>query len=167
MASRRAFNDRWTGSWCRTTPRSDAVLQSKGIGEPPLLYGIGAYQALREAERRVAAVRDAVGPDIDIGLDPHARQHGERQMLGGAVDDVPHEQRVATVENAQQGRADGGHARGEGHAPLAALQGRDPLDAQQITQRICGVCPVSHGMASILAQDQAYTQYNLSKGLIQ
>lgn len=36
------------------------------------------------------------------------------------------------------------------------LKGRDPLDAQQITQRICGVCPVSHGMASVLAQDQAY-----------
>ena len=30
-------------------------------------------QALRETERRVSAVRDAVGPDIDIGLDPHAR----------------------------------------------------------------------------------------------
>ena len=29
------------------------------------------------------------------------------------------------------------------------LEGRDPLDAQQITQRICGVCPVSHGIASI------------------
>lgn len=38
----------------------------------------------------------------------------------------------------------------------AILKGRDPLDAQQITQRICGVCPVSHGMASILAQDMAY-----------
>ncbi len=36
------------------------------------------------------------------------------------------------------------------------LKGRDPLDAQQITQRICGVCPVSHGNASILAQDKAY-----------
>lgn len=36
------------------------------------------------------------------------------------------------------------------------LKGRDPLDAQQITQRICGVCPVSHGNASILAQDEAY-----------
>lgn len=36
------------------------------------------------------------------------------------------------------------------------LKGRDPLDAQQITQRICGVCPVSHGTASILAQDMAY-----------
>jgi ferredoxin hydrogenase large subunit/hydrogenase large subunit len=36
------------------------------------------------------------------------------------------------------------------------LKGRDPLDAQQITQRICGVCPVSHGNAAILAQDAAY-----------
>ena len=36
------------------------------------------------------------------------------------------------------------------------LKGRDPLDAQQITQRICGVCPVSHGVASILAQDRAF-----------
>jgi len=36
------------------------------------------------------------------------------------------------------------------------LEGRDPLDAQQITQRICGVCPISHGMASILAQQNAY-----------
>ncbi len=36
------------------------------------------------------------------------------------------------------------------------LRGRDPLDAQQITQRICGVCPVSHGIASVLAQDMAY-----------
>ncbi len=36
------------------------------------------------------------------------------------------------------------------------LKGRDPLDAHQIVQRICGVCPVSHGTASIFAQDQAY-----------
>jgi Ni,Fe-hydrogenase I large subunit len=36
------------------------------------------------------------------------------------------------------------------------LKGRDPMDAQQIVMRICGVCPVSHGTASIFAQDQAY-----------
>ena len=36
------------------------------------------------------------------------------------------------------------------------LQGRDPLDAQQIVQRICGVCPISHGLASIRAQEMAY-----------
>ena len=31
------------------------------------------------------------------------------------------------------------------------LQGRNPLDAPIITQRICGVCPISHGQASVLA----------------
>jgi hydrogenase large subunit len=36
------------------------------------------------------------------------------------------------------------------------LAGRDPRDAQQITQRICGVCPVPHGLASVLAQDAAF-----------
>jgi len=36
------------------------------------------------------------------------------------------------------------------------LKGRHPMDAQQIAQRICGVCPVAHGTASILAQDMAY-----------
>ncbi len=38
----------------------------------------------------------------------------------------------------------------------AILRGRHPMDAQQITQRICGVCPISHGLASIKAQDQCY-----------
>jgi hydrogenase large subunit len=36
------------------------------------------------------------------------------------------------------------------------LIGRDPQDSQHITQRICGVCPVPHGMASIMAQDKAF-----------
>ena len=35
------------------------------------------------------------------------------------------------------------------------LQGRDPWDAPVITERICGVCPVSHGMASVMALDDA------------
>lgn len=35
------------------------------------------------------------------------------------------------------------------------LKGRDPLDAVQITQRICGVCPVSHGIASTMALENA------------
>lgn len=38
----------------------------------------------------------------------------------------------------------------------AILQGRDPLDAQQITQRICGVCPYAHAIASSYAQENAY-----------
>jgi hydrogenase large subunit len=36
------------------------------------------------------------------------------------------------------------------------LAGRDPRDAGHLTQRICGVCPVPHGMASVMAQDRAY-----------
>ena len=35
------------------------------------------------------------------------------------------------------------------------LTGRDPKDAPILTQRICGVCPVSHAMASTLALDSA------------
>jgi hydrogenase large subunit len=35
------------------------------------------------------------------------------------------------------------------------LLGRDPWDAQQIAQRVCGVCPAVHGMAAALALDEA------------
>jgi hydrogenase large subunit len=35
------------------------------------------------------------------------------------------------------------------------LINRAPDDAQHITQRICGVCPVSHGMAAVKALDKA------------
>ncbi|WP_320041356.1 nickel-dependent hydrogenase large subunit [uncultured Desulfobacter sp.] len=55
----------------------------------------------------------------------------------------------------------------------AILKGWDPLDAQQITQRICGVCPYAHGIASSYAQENAYQlkvprngriQHNLIQG---
>lgn len=36
------------------------------------------------------------------------------------------------------------------------LKGRDPRDAQRITQRICGVCPTSHSVASTLCLDSAF-----------
>lgn len=36
------------------------------------------------------------------------------------------------------------------------MLGRSPMDSQQIMQRICGVCPVSQGLASVTAQEQAY-----------
>lgn len=36
------------------------------------------------------------------------------------------------------------------------LQGRNPLDAQRITQRICGVCPTAHSTASTLNLDSAF-----------
>lgn len=36
------------------------------------------------------------------------------------------------------------------------LKGRDPRDAQMITQRICGVCPQPHAIASITNLDDAF-----------
>ncbi len=36
------------------------------------------------------------------------------------------------------------------------LIGRDPRDAGRIMQRICGVCPTSHGLTAVFALDEAY-----------
>jgi hydrogenase large subunit len=36
------------------------------------------------------------------------------------------------------------------------LKGRDPRDAQRITQRVCGVCPAVHATASTLNLDSAF-----------
>lgn len=36
------------------------------------------------------------------------------------------------------------------------LRGRDPYDAQHLTQRICGVCPTAHAMAAALNLDSAF-----------
>ncbi len=46
------------------------------------------------------------------------------------------------------------------------LAGRDPRDAVHLTQRICGVCPVSHGMASSLALEDAYALTPAENGRI-
>lgn len=36
------------------------------------------------------------------------------------------------------------------------LRGRSPVDAQQLTQRVCGVCPIAHATASAFALDAAF-----------
>lgn len=36
------------------------------------------------------------------------------------------------------------------------LKGRDPRDAQRITERICGVCPTSHSLAATFNLDSAF-----------
>ena len=36
------------------------------------------------------------------------------------------------------------------------LQGRDPRDANRLTQRICGVCPTAHATASAFCIDEAF-----------
>lgn len=62
---------------------------------------------------------------------------------------------IDTVNGVQQvvdARATGGLFRGFENL----LIGRDPRDAQHITERICGVCPVAHGMAAVRALDSAF-----------
>ncbi len=52
------------------------------------------------------------------------------------------------------------------------LKGRDPRDAVHLTQRICGLCPVSHGIASVKALENSRNfkpeaQARLLRNLIQ
>ena len=46
------------------------------------------------------------------------------------------------------------------------LIGRDPRDATHYTQRICGVCPVSHAMASAMALESAFEVVPAANGRI-
>ncbi len=46
------------------------------------------------------------------------------------------------------------------------LAGRDPRDAVHYTQRICGVCPVTHAMASTLALENAFGVHPADNGRI-
>ena len=46
------------------------------------------------------------------------------------------------------------------------LQGRNPWDAPVITQRICGVCPISHGLAAVMALDNAGARTATENGRI-
>jgi len=60
--------------------------------------------------------------------------------------------KVAGVQQVVDAKSSGGLFRGF----EKILIGRDPRDAQHITERICGVCPVAHGVASVRAQDDAF-----------
>ncbi len=81
------------------------------------------------------------GQKIKIAIDPVTRIEGhlkaEVDVAGGKVVDA---------------RVSGGMYRGFEQI----LIGRDPRDATQITQRICGVCPTAHATASALALDDAF-----------
>jgi hydrogenase large subunit len=72
---------------------------------------------------------------------------------------------VDTVNNVQQVRsAKVGGMSFRGFELI--LQGRDPLDAPHYTQRICGVCPISHGMASSKALEAAFAMTPTDNGRI-
>lgn len=76
----------------------------------------------------------------NITLDPVTRLEGHLKI----------EVTVDTVNGVQQ--VVDAHATGTLFRGLEMiLVNRDPLDAPDITQRICGVCPVSHAMAASLA----------------
>lgn len=51
----------------RTTRENQAVFNSKAVGEPPLMYGIGAYFAIRDAVR---AFNPAASPAFDAPFTP-------------------------------------------------------------------------------------------------
>ena len=76
-----------------------------------------------------------------IVIDPVTRIEGHLKM-------------EATVENGvvRDARCTGNLFRGI----EIILRGRDPRDAQVITQRICGVCPQSHAIAATLNLDSAF-----------
>lgn len=80
-----------------------------------------------------------------IVVDPVTRIEGHLK-IEVTVDSVGGEQQVVDA------RATGTLFRGL----EKILVGRDPRDAQQITERICGVCPVSHGMAATKTLDDAF-----------
>lgn len=81
------------------------------------------------------------GKKIKVSIDPVTRIEGhlkaEVEVKGGKVVDA---------------KLYGGMFRGFENI----LTGRDPRDAVQITQRICGVCPTAHATASSMALDDAF-----------
>ena len=76
-----------------------------------------------------------------ISLDPMTRIEGHLKI-------------EATVDNGKvvEAKSEGTLYRGFEQI----LIGRDPVDAVQITQRFCGVCPVPHAIASAQALDHAF-----------
>ena len=80
-----------------------------------------------------------------IMIDPITRIEGHLG-IEVTVDEVGGEQQVVDA------RATGTMFRGF----EILLLGRDPRDAGLYSQRICGVCPVSHAMAACLNLDDAF-----------
>ncbi len=80
-----------------------------------------------------------------IKLDPVTRIEGHLE-IEVTVDTVKGEQQVIDAKSS------GTMFRGF----EIILQGRDPRDAAMLSQRICGVCPVSHAMASCRNLDDAF-----------
>jgi hydrogenase large subunit len=98
----------------------------------------------------------AHGGKVHIAIDPVTRIEG-------------HLKAEVVVENGKvvDAKLTGGMFRGFENI----LKGRDPRDASQIVQRICGVCPTAHSTASCRALDKAFkvkltTNGRLTRNLI-
>jgi ferredoxin hydrogenase large subunit/hydrogenase large subunit len=69
--------------------------------------------------------------------------------------------------DAEGGTVRNAHVRGDMFRGFEnILKGRNPVDAVQITQRICGVCPASHGIASCRALESAFNVEPSVNGLL-
>ncbi|MEK7409443.1 MAG: nickel-dependent hydrogenase large subunit [Acidobacteriota bacterium] len=79
-----------------------------------------------------------------LGIDPVSRIEGHLKV-DAVVDFVNGRQQV--VEARLSGTLFRGFEK--------ILENRPPLDAPDITQRICGVCPVSHGLAASMTLEKA------------
>jgi len=84
-------------------------------------------------------INEEINDMTTITIDPLTRIEGHL-AIEVTVEDVEGNQQVVDV------RSSGTMFRGF----EMILRGRDPLDAPHYTQRICGVCPISHGMASCM-----------------
>lgn len=93
----------------------------------------------------------APGKKIKVAVDPVTRIEGhlkvEVEVKDGKVVDA---------------HCSGGMFRGFENI----LKGRDPRDASQLTQRICGVCPTAHATASVRALDDAFNVKLTTNGRI-
>jgi len=91
------------------------------------------------------------GEKIKIAVDPVTRIEGHLKV-------------EVEVKNGQvvDARCFGGMFRGFENI----LIGRDPRDASQLTQRICGVCPTAHATASVRALDRAFNVKLTTNGRI-
>jgi hydrogenase large subunit len=85
----------------------------------------------------ITTIEGALGTQI-INLDPATRLEGHLKV-----------QTEVTNGKVTTARSSGMMFRGFENL----LVGKDPRDAAVITQRVCGVCPISHAMASCLAME--------------
>ena len=85
------------------------------------------------------------------------------------IDPIPriegHMKVILTIDNTTNGTITGAEMVGNMYRGFENFMvGQDPLDAPLITQRICGVCPVSHAIAAVNAMDVAAKVQPTPKG---